>query len=146
MVKRKKEQEASSIVLGLRVLKTKDFVTCSRTELLEAMLYWKRQNGMGGSQKYIMSLIADIVELRGMEMFTDMELHPDTNLDWEIAQYDHATDAYVPKPGGYDCEYMGAFNVSGRRKLLFLYWLGKRPEPEKVAKKVKEIGATTLVV
>lgn len=139
-----KKKVVASLVNELRGFKGKDFVTCSRADLLEAMLLWKNATALGGTRKYIMSLIADIITLRSIDPFTDTELNPNTTLDWEIVTYDHLADSYIPRPGGYDCDYMGAFSVHGVRKLLFLYWLGMRPDPEKVAKKVREMGAHTL--
>lgn len=120
-----------------------DVNTVTREQLVAEATRWHR--GDTGSCDVVVGLIQQLASQLAMEPITIVDLEPARTHAFYILSYETKEEFWNetvdPNRLGLWAEWMGLFDVHGKRKHLVLYYLGARPAPETVAKKVREIGA-----
>lgn len=117
--------------------------TVTRERLIEHAAKFHR--GDSGLCDHVVGLLQQIGQLRGFAPFNIVDLEPHRTHAWVVKA--HATKESVRE----ECpslemtsEIIDFMNVNGQNRWVALHYLGKRPEPVDVLKKVKQIGARSI--
>ena len=117
--------------------------TVTRDELVE--LASKFHNDSYGMGKYLVGLIQQIAELRGFAPIALVDVDPYRTHWWTVRPHNTKENAFIDTPNrDMSTEIIDFMNVNGQGMFVALHYLGKRPEPVDVAKKIKEIGARSF--
>lgn len=121
-----------------------DANTVTRKELIELMSKYHR--GDTGLCDTIVGLMIEIAKLRGFAPIRLTELEPNRTHAWCIVAHDTKVDVWEKGPYATDAtdELIDFMDVRGQGKYIGLHYMGKRPQPEDVAKKIREIGARSF--
>lgn len=121
-----------------------DAATVTRNELIEMINKFHR--GDTGLCDYIVGLMLDIAKLRGFAPIRLVELEPKRTIAWMIKLHNEKADVWADSPfivDGTD-EVINYMDVRGQKKWVGLHYVGVRPKPEEVAKKIRELGARSF--
>lgn len=128
---------------GVRSTKLFDAATVTRDQLVETAAKFHR--GDTGLCDITVGLIQQVAELRGFAPITLVDLEPHRTHSWTVRAHDTKEQVWSDPPNSaMSSELIDYMSVHGQGKYVGLHYLGRRPEPVDVAKKIKEIGATSF--
>lgn len=129
---------------GIKAYHPFNAATVTRKELVEMIHQYHR--GDSGSCDLIVGLMIEIAKLRGFAPVRLVELEPNKTHAWCIVAHDEKADVWSKSPYATDAtdELIDYMDVRGQRKWVGLHYMGKRPQPEDVVKKIREIGARSF--